>query len=106
MSSFEMWLAGGIISIILMLIGIVWNQLVKRHEDHVVSVKESFVDVKERFSEQDNYIGVLQSKTNDLRDDMSAVQTNIVNHVDKFKEVITTLRRMEDKIDNFRERRQ
>jgi hypothetical protein len=116
MSSFEMWLSGGVISIILMLIGVVWNQLNKKHDDHVLSVKDNFLSVKDTFREQDTHIGLLQSKTNDLRADMVGIQVNINNHADKFDEIndniaslkdmiVDELRILNNKLDNWRERR-
>ena len=92
-----------------LLITVIWNQLNEKHKDHVDSVKESF-------REQDNHIGLLQSKASDLRADVTGIQINIINHADKFDEVnenigslkemiVDELRILNNKLDTWRERR-
>lgn len=94
-----MSIIGGLWSIAVLLIGVVWNQLNKRVDMH------------------DKYIGEQYSSLNDLRVDLSSLKTNVNNHADKFDEihesivalrdmVVEGLNRINDKLDNWRERRQ
>lgn len=72
--------------------------------------------IDKRVDETNKNVGIHFSKINDLRVDMTAIETNVSNHTDKFEELVDSigslreelnshLRRIEDKLDNFRERR-
>ena len=98
MNVIEIGIVGGLWSIVLGLVFVIWNQLTGR-------IQNMERNTESRLTDHDKHIGLHYSKISDLRSDVTGAQTNIENHSDKFNELVSTLHRIEDKIDTFRERR-
>jgi peptidoglycan hydrolase CwlO-like protein len=99
---FLLWLLVGCGSVVAALLAVVWGMLNRR----IDNVKNDVTELRnEDLAEVRENTGRHFSNINDLRVDMREMQTKVENHVDKFDEIKSVLVRIEEKIDNFRDRR-
>lgn len=105
----EIAVVGGLWSIVLALVAVVWGMLNNKIENHAMNSQEKLKDHEQR-------IGLHDSKINDLKVDYAAMQADMSNQTARFeelqrsldqvrKELNDGLHRISDKLDEFRERR-
>ncbi len=110
MTAFEMWIVGGLITAIVLLIGLNWNQLSKRIDLHEASTNEKIKDAMA-------HVGKHYSEISDLRVEQRELRTHINNHVSRLDAISKSIDSLHDlilnglqdlntKLDNWRERRQ